>query len=117
LSPPYLFDAGGNPAARPTIASAPSTFPVGGLIEVTLGGPDLGATFALVRLGAVTHSINLDQRRVALAVERYDEATAAVFQVRIPPSSVKVPPGPYWLFAMSTDGVPSVGHPMTRTMP
>jgi galactose oxidase len=117
LSPPYLFGSDGTLASRPTIASAPSTFPAGGLVEVTVGESDPGATFALVRLGAVTHCINLDQRRVKLDVEGYDEPTATVFQVRIPSSSVEVPPGPYWLFVMSTDGVPSVGHPMTRAFP
>jgi galactose oxidase len=117
LSPPYLFDSDGNLALRPTIASGPSTFSVGELIEVTLGESDPGATFALVRLGAATHSINLDQRRVALTAESHDEATSTVFQVRVPSSSVEVPPGPYWLFVMNSNGVPSVGHPLMRTFP
>jgi galactose oxidase len=116
LSPPYLFDPDGNLAPRPSIVSAPSSFSAGGLIIATLFDPDAGATFALVRLGAVTHSINLDQRRVALTVEGQDE-TNTTFQLRVPSNPVHVPPGPYWLFVMNSNGVPSVGYPLTRTFP
>ena len=68
-------------------------------------------TFALMRLGSWTHSINLDQRRVPLTTVTQADAT---WTLQIPASSVHVPPGWYWLFAMNEAGVPSVGHTVLR---
>ena len=68
FTPPYLFKADGSGAlaARPTIASAPGSVAYGAGFQV--GTPDAAAIrkVALVRLGAVTHSVNMEQRYVPL---------------------------------------------------
>jgi galactose oxidase len=71
-------------------------------------------TFSLIRTGVATHSTNLDQRRVPLTVT---SQSFGVFTVQVPSSPAHVPPGVYWLFAMSGAGVPSVGHTLTRPIP
>ena len=60
--PPYLFDAAGNPAVRPTITSATAVADPG--TTLTIESPDAGAIarVALVKLGSVTHSVDMDQR-------------------------------------------------------
>lgn len=83
------------------------------MIQVTMDTP--GAhTFSLIRTGVATHSTNLDQRRVPLRV-RFQAGN--VFSVRVPYSPAHVPPGVYWLFAMNSAGVPSVGYSLVRTIP
>jgi galactose oxidase len=103
LSPPYLFNSDGSVAARPTITSAPSTGVRGSNISVSTGAPV--GSFALVRLGSVTHTVNNDQRRVPLAVTG---SSGNTYSLAIPADAGVVPPGHYMLFAMSTQLVPSV---------
>src|SRR5919198_357460 len=66
-SPPYLFDSSGNPATRPTITSAPSSVTYGQQFQVDTPGASSIRRLALVRLGAVTHSVNMEQRYVPLS--------------------------------------------------
>lgn len=63
-------------------------------------------TFALVRLGAVTHSTNIDQRRVPLQITSQN---GTEFVLDVPNNTNIVLPGSYFLFAMNENGVPSVG--------
>ncbi len=60
-SPPYLFRG-----ARPTITSSPDTVPYGSSFFV--GTPDASdiQSVSLICNGSVTHSFNMDQRRVPL---------------------------------------------------
>ncbi len=68
FTPPYLFktDGSGELAPRPAIAAAPSSVPYGAGFQIDT--PDAAAIrkVALVRLGAVTHSVNMEQRYVPL---------------------------------------------------
>ena len=62
FSPPYLFNANGSPATRPTILSAPTLITYGQ--NFTVNTPD-GASITrvtLIRLSSVTHSFNQNQR-------------------------------------------------------
>jgi Domain of unknown function (DUF1929) len=112
VTPPYLLNADGQPvASRPSILTAPATFVPDGQITVTIDA-STSHTFALMRLGAATHTINLDQRRVPLTVV---EQVGTTFTLKIPTNPVHVPPGPYWLFAMNDAGVPSTGWDLRRT--
>jgi galactose oxidase len=104
LTPPYLFNADGSSASRPSIQSSPGSAKAGNIITVTTntGG---NHSFSLVKLSAVTHSVNNDQRRVPLSVSSKDGAN---FQLKIPDNKNVILPGYYFLFAMNSNGVPSV---------
>jgi hypothetical protein len=100
FSLPYLF-AG----ARPTISSAPSS--LGYNQQFTISTPNFAsiARVALVRPGAVTHSVNFDQRYVDLT---YRSNGSSGLTATSPPDSNHAPPGWYMLFILNSSGVPSV---------
>lgn len=102
FTPPYLLNANGTLAPRPTIISAPSSATFGSTITVTT---DTAVTrFALVRMSAVTHSVNNDQRRIPLAIVG---GNAAGYTLTIPADRGVVLPGNYMLFALNSAGRPS----------
>ena len=101
-SPPYLFTTGGALAARPTI-SAPATTAYNTSIAVT-GSTNI-ASFNLIRSSAVTHSTNNEQRRIPVT----HTGSGGNYSVNIPDRNL-LPPGYYMLFAMNTNGVPSVAE-------
>ena len=103
LTPPYLLNQDGSAAARPAITSAPGVAQRGQSIVVTTNSPV--ATFALMRLSAVTHTTNTDPRRSPLAAEQIADRS---YRLTIPSDSGVVLPGYYMLFAMNAAGVPSV---------
>lgn len=103
LTPPYLLDASGKPANRPVITAAPSSAKLGSTLSLTT---DRATTsFALVRMGATTHSVNNDQRRVPLTPTATNGTTYS-FTLSSDPGTLL--PGPWMLFAMDANGVPSV---------
>ncbi len=61
--------------------------------------------FALIRLSSTTHAVNTDQRRIALAPQSQNGNT---FTVVVPGDSGVALPGYWYLFALTSDGVPSV---------
>jgi galactose oxidase len=104
LTPPYLLNANGMAATRPTISSAPTTAILGSTISVTTGSPVV--SFVLMRLSSVTHTVNNDQRRIPLQIQ--STSGAASYTLSIPSNPGIVLPGYYWLFALNAQGVPSV---------
>jgi galactose oxidase-like protein len=98
-SPPYLFNG-----ARPTISAAPSTLQYATNFTVTTPDALQIASVALVRLGAVTHAFDQNQRYVPLT---FQQATGGL-TVQSPSSANLAPPGYYMLFLVNTHGVPSV---------
>ncbi|KAL8800932.1 MAG: hypothetical protein Q9182_004814 [Xanthomendoza sp. 2 TL-2023] len=102
--PPYLFNYDQTVATRPKIlrTTPEKDVPLGSAITVTTDGP---ASFAMVRFGSVTHSVNTDQRRVPLASMTGGGNTYIVLIPREPGVAV---PGWWMLFAMNAQGVPSV---------
>ncbi len=62
-----------------------------------------------MRLGAVTHSVDMDQRYVPLAFT----AGAGALTVTGPANANVAPPGPYMLFVVDAAGVPSVAKMVT----
>ena len=119
ITPPYLLDNSGNLLPRPIIQSYSSTaLPYRNQTAIQLGG-HIGVemdtfqahTFALVRLGAVTHSTNIDQRRVPLQIASQN---GTAFVLDIPHNTNIVLPGSYFLFAMNEKGVPSIGVYLLR---
>jgi galactose oxidase len=104
LTPPYLLNADGTAATRPSITAAPSTGTLGGTIAVTTGGPVM--SFVLMRSSSTTHTVNNDQRRVPLSIASTSSATSYV--LNIPSDAGVALPGYYMLFALDGRGVPSV---------
>jgi hypothetical protein len=104
FSPPYLFDSSGNPATRPTITSAPSSVTYGQQFQVDTPAASSIRRLALVRLGAVTHSVNMEQRYVPLPYTAVSSALTAT----APATKNIAPPGYYMLFAVDSNGVPSI---------
>ena len=103
LTPPYLLNADGSPADRPAIDKAPSTAALGQKISVTTDRPV--AAFALVRLSAVTHTVNNDQRRVGLRITGVDGLS---YRLALPGDRGTLIAGDWMLFALDSNGVPSV---------
>jgi hypothetical protein len=111
FTPPYLYrkDGSGQLAPRPAVTAAPAT--IGYATTFTIGTPDPGSIrkVGLVRLGAVTHSVDMDQRYVPLAF-----ATSAGGLAATGPANANVaPPGPYMLFVVDAAGVPSAATMVT----
>ena len=106
FSPPYLFKADGTLASRPAIDAAPASAGYGAPIQIATGNPASIAKVALVRLGAVTHSDNMEQRYIPLSF-----TTGATGLTAAAPINANVaPPGPYMLFLVDANGVPSVAR-------
>src|SRR5438045_1624191 len=106
FSPPYLFakDGSGSLAPRPTITAVPGTVTEGS--KFTVSTPDAASIskVALVKLGAVTHSNNMDHRYVPLSFT----AATGTLKVTAPKSINIAPLGHYMLFIINSAGVPSV---------
>jgi hypothetical protein len=104
FSPPYLFKLDGTPATRPTITSAPTSIAYGA--PFTIQTPDAASItkVTFIRLGAVTHSTNMNQRNNNLAFT----AGSGTLSISPPTSSQMAPPGHYMLFIINSNGVPSV---------
>ncbi len=104
-TPPYLYTADGSLKARPAIVTAPSSLPYGGSVTVTTDKPV--TAFALVRYGSTTHTVNNDQRRLALT---FRQAGTNTYSVDVPSNPGWLLPGKWMLFALDADGTPSVSR-------
>jgi hypothetical protein len=99
-SPPYLFDG-----PRPEVTFAPQSVRYDAPFRIAVSGAPSGVTRAvLVRPGAVTHSVDMSQRSIALDLT----AQADGLTLRSPLNATVAPPGYYMLFVLNADGVPSV---------
>lgn len=105
LTPPYLLNADGSAATRPTITSAPTEAQLGTSISVSATSGM--QAFALMRLSSATHSVNNEQRRVPVS---FTVGTAGEYLLTIPSDPGVVVPGYYMLFALNAQGVPSVSR-------
>src|SRR5262249_18816730 len=103
FSPPYLFNSDGTLRTRPTITSAPTAATAGQTITVTTGGPVV--SFAMVRYGEATHTVDNDQRRIPLSIV---SSSGNTYQLAIPSDAGIALPGPYMLFALDSNATPSV---------
>jgi galactose oxidase len=118
FTPPYLLNADGTDATRPTIVTAPASTTAGQSISVSSSG---AVSFVLVRASSDTHSLNNDQRRIPLTVDgtkstkllraanpKANETTT----LKIPDDRGIVIPGTYYLFALDEQGTPSIASMM-----
>ncbi|MCI0674598.1 MAG: DUF1929 domain-containing protein, partial [Phycisphaerales bacterium] len=97
--PPYLFSG-----PRPQILEAPTVLQYGVPFQVTTPTPNAIKMVNLVRLGAVTHSFDHNQRFVPL---KFTVSSETTLKVRAPGAPALAPPGYYMLFLISDQGVPS----------
>lgn len=105
LTPPYLLNADGSAAARARITSAPVG--AGNGDTVTIDSDGAIASFVLMRLASVTHSINSDQRRVPL---QFTQLGPQRYQAVIPADTGTAPKGLYMLFGIDVRGVPTLSR-------
>ena len=109
--PPYLYTSSGALATRPTISSiSAATVKVGGTFSITTGGAC--TAFSMIRMSSTTHTVNTDQRRIALTPTG-TSGTTYTFAVNGNPGVAL--PGYYMVFAMA-GGVPSVSKTIQVTL-
>ena len=108
LTPNYLLNPDGTPAARPVIKSAPGYASYGSVISVTTDSTV--TAFSLVRVAATTHTVNNDQRRLSLT---FSSNGANSYQVNVPSNPGWAVPGVYMLFGMNANGTPSIAKMVT----
>jgi hypothetical protein len=105
FSPPYLF-RGTRPEFAPG-AAVPEAIAYGGRFIVRVrNGRSVGSA-VLLRPGAATHSLNMEQRYVGL---RIVSRSSTRLTLEAPPDGNVAPPGWYMLFLISEAGVPSVAR-------
>jgi hypothetical protein len=108
FTPPYLFkhDGSGELAPRPVIDTAPGVTAYDTPFDIAT--PDAAgiAKVAMIRLGSVTHSVNMEQRYVPLAFTR----GAGTITATAPRNANIAPPGVYMLVVVDAAGVPSVAR-------
>ncbi|MCX7384410.1 MAG: galactose oxidase early set domain-containing protein [Alphaproteobacteria bacterium] len=113
--PPYLYlkDGSGQPARRPSIVASPGEVVLGAGFPATVGPSDRIGKVAMMRLGSVTHSSNLDQSRLQVPFTQVGST------LNISLSNVKtvMTPGHYMMFAFNLNGVPSVAAIMRVSAP
>jgi hypothetical protein len=100
-SPPYLFKG-----PRPQVTSAPDQVHYGQSFTVETPDASRISKVSFVRMGSVTHNVDMDQRFMNLPV------TAGSDSVTItgPANSNLAPPGYYMVFLLDAQGVPSMGQ-------
>ena len=103
--PPYLYNAAGAFAPRPTILTAPTRLTLGQRFKVTVKKAWRVRRVTLIKTGSVTHSFNMDQRFIELPFTR----SGPTLRITAPARAALAPPGMYLLFIIDSDGVPSVG--------
>ena len=104
FSPPYLFKGDGTPAARPVISTVAATLAYGTTFTVGTTSASQITKVMLVRLSAVTHAFDMNQRGVRLNFS----AGSGSLTVTAPANNRLAPPGHYMLFIVNASGVPSV---------
>ena len=99
FSPPYLFKG-----PRPAITSAPGSAGYG--TQFTVATPDAAniSHAVLIAPAAVTHNFDENGRYVPLNFTQ----TAGGLQLTAPANGNDAPPGPYMLFLVNSNGVPSI---------
>lgn len=103
--PPYLFTADGSPATRPIISAAPDKLTYGATFSVT-ATVDL-TRFSLIKLSGITHNLNSDLRYLNLP---FTTPSAGHYQLTVPENPNVLTPGYWMLFALNSQGVPSVAR-------
>jgi len=110
FNPPYLLNADGSLAVRPSITSAPSRLSYGQAFSVETPNAGDVTRGTLIRLSSVTHAFNMSQLIYPLT---FGAAGATTVNASAPPNANLAPPGPYMLFLIDGSGVPSEARMVT----
>lgn len=108
--PGYLFDESGGRAERPVINAGPKVLDVRATFALGVDSPSEVLRVVLVKTGAVTHSVDMDQRFVELAFTRNTTRNTNDLQVTLPDNPALTTPGFYHVFVLNQQGVPSVSQ-------
>jgi galactose oxidase len=102
-TPAYLLDSDGSLRDRPQIKTVTSGMvQPGSSVEITTDGPvDFQAS--IIRYGTTTHTVNTDQRRIAVQLKNVEKNK---YTFDIPGEPGIAPPG-YYMFFVLKDGTPS----------
>lgn len=103
FTPPNLFNADGSLATRPSIDEAPSSVGVG--TRFLVSGTQGMRKFALIKMSAITHSVNTDLRYLSLP---FTETSAGNYEITAHSSLNVMTPGYWMLFGLDAAGVHSV---------
>lgn len=114
--PPYLINpVTGEPKMQPMIVRFPDYVYAGEVFDVAVNSDGTEAfTFSLNRLGAVTHSVDNDTRRIPLPVL---SQSGSAFTVKLHANPNIALAGTYFLFAINSEGTPSVARIITVLPP
>ena len=102
-TPPCLFTSTGAPATRPVLNTAPTRVGPGTTFNVS--GTTGLVKFAFIRMAALTHSVNTDQRYLSLP---FTESTAGNYQITAHSNINVMTPGYWMLFGINSTGAYSV---------
>jgi YVTN family beta-propeller protein len=114
-TPPYLFGADGQLAARPRILQAPTQADPGQVLTVDMAAAG-ASRVTLVRLGSTTHTWAADQRFLDLPFQAQAEQPTRL-SAMLPARATDTPPGYYMLFVFDAKGVPSVAKTVRINTP
>ncbi|MFJ7064983.1 galactose oxidase-like domain-containing protein [Streptomyces sp. NPDC101115] len=102
FTPPSLHRAGAN---RPVLGEGPQELDQNGRATFKTKDAARIAKARLMRPSAVTHTTDVEQRSVELALTK--EPDGVTVTVEVPGDKTLVPPGWYMLFVTDQDGIPS----------
>jgi hypothetical protein len=102
--PGYFYNADGSLATRPSLTGTPATITYGQTFSATTNGNIASAV--LIRESAATHAFDMSQRLIGLNIA----VSGQTVGIAAPPNANIAPPGPYLLFLVDKNGVPSVGQ-------
>lgn len=111
FTPPYLYASDGTPAPRPTYSLSSTQLGYGQSVAVESPDASTIAKVTLVHLSAVTHAYNQAQRLNTLSYSVDPGGTS--LHINTPANSNLAPPGPYMLFLLNANGVPSIARIVT----
>jgi hypothetical protein len=111
FTPRYLFASDGTPAPRPTYSLPSTQLSYGQAVTVESPQASTIAKVTLIRLSAVTHAFNQNQRLNTLSFTLDPSGTS--LRVTTPSGANLAPPGAYMLFLVNASGVPSVAQIVT----
>lgn len=107
LTPPYLYKEDGSLATRPVISNAPNVIKNGQTF--TLESDTNITKFSLIKMSATTHAVNTDLRYLKLP---FTHDSNGHYELSSHSNINVMTPGYWMLFAVNSEGVPSVAKVM-----
>ncbi|THU91855.1 hypothetical protein K435DRAFT_673254 [Dendrothele bispora CBS 962.96] len=101
-SPPYMFQP------RPTYTGLPATVDYNSQFQLSVDLPFMVDIILTLDCSFATHGVHMDQRYLKL--KSILSLNRTILTVTGPPSARHYPPGPAYLYVVTSAGVPSFGH-------